>query len=424
MRLLLFVCAWSLLLFGAVPVGSAPTASFTGSKPRVVLWGIGFEVPVALAYPTAPLPAASRLYAEVVLTDATNRTQRLINSSSAVYTEDGLTTSLSLSGVKLHDTGPVTLQVRLSYVADMSGASVTEYPVYCIPGWLSLLPPISVVVVAVVTREVLWALFVGIFVAASIIHQGNVLVAVLRTVDTYVIASMADASHAKVIAFSWCLVGMVAVIQRSGGGQGMARAITRCVTTRRGMQLAIFALGLAVFFDDYANTVLLGNTLRPVADGFLISREKLAFLVDCTAAPIASLVPVSSWIGFEVGLIDEQLKTLREMGYGMVRRGGLGDMGCAARRTHAVHGAPPMGPQSECNARGVEVRGTPPTRGRCSTSSPRSQSGVPLLRGTSVTLESSDTSQRSPVRGLAGVPGSATFFWGGGGGGGCRLVGL
>jgi len=167
-----------------------------------------------------------------------------------------------------------------------------------ISGFVSLLPPLFVVLVAGMTQEVLWALWVGLFVAGAIVHQGNIFDAFLRTLDTYLVNSLADSGHAFVILFSWFLAGLVAVVQKSGG-----------------VQLAVYLLGFVIFFDDYANTLILGNTMRGISDAFFVSREKLAFLVDATTAPIASLAPISSWIGFEVGLINDQLETLKGLGY-------------------------------------------------------------------------------------------------------------
>ena len=77
--------------------------------------------------------------------------------------------------------------------------------------------------------------------------------------------------------------------------------------------MACFSVGIFVFFDDYANVLLAGKTLRPLLDVLCVSREKLAFVVDATAAPIASISPVSSWVGFEVGLIQEQLDRIEEL---------------------------------------------------------------------------------------------------------------
>jgi Na+/H+ antiporter NhaC len=98
------------------------------------------------------------------------------------------------------------------------------------------------------------------------------------------------------------LSGMVGMMQRSGGMSGFTKDVATIATTPRLGQFACFAVGCFIFFDDYANVLLAGETMRPLLDVLFISREKLSFIVDATAAPIASISPVSSWVGFEVGL--------------------------------------------------------------------------------------------------------------------------
>ena len=102
-------------------------------------------------------------------------------------------------------------------------------------------------------------------------------------------------------------------MERSGGMIGFTRAVAQYAKTPRAGQCATFFVGCMVFFDDYANTLLAGETMRPLTDMLFISREKLAFIVDATAAPIASLVPISSWVGFEVGLIETEIQRLAEI---------------------------------------------------------------------------------------------------------------
>ena len=94
---------------------------------------------------------------------------------------------------------------------------------------------------------------------------------------------------------------------------GFTQSIAKYAKSSRTGQFATFAIGLLIFFDDYGNTLLAGQTMRPLADVLNISREKLSFIVDATAAPIASLTPVSSWVGFEVGLIQDQLDRLSRL---------------------------------------------------------------------------------------------------------------
>jgi len=115
--------------------------------------------------------------------------------------------------------------------------------------------------------------------------------------------SLADSDHASIIIFSVLLGGMVGVISRSGGTQGIVDRLTRFATSPRRGQLSTWLLGVVIFFDDYANTLIVGSTMRPITDRLRISREKLAYIVDSTAAPVASVVPISTWVGFEIGLI-------------------------------------------------------------------------------------------------------------------------
>jgi Na+/H+ antiporter NhaC len=102
------------------------------------------------------------------------------------------------------------------------------------------------------------------------------------------------------------------MMERSGGMIGFVRSITPYATTPRAAQFATYIVGLLIFFDDYANTLLAGETMRPLTDLLFTSREKLAYIVDATAAPVASLSPISSWVGFEVGLIQEQIDRIAE----------------------------------------------------------------------------------------------------------------
>ena len=99
-------------------------------------------------------------------------------------------------------------------------------------------------------------------------------------------------------------------MEKSGGMIGFTRMIAQYAKTPRAAQFATFVIGCVVFFDDYANTLLAGETMRPLTDMLFVSREKLSFIVDATAAPIASLTPISSWVGFEVGLIQEEIDRL------------------------------------------------------------------------------------------------------------------
>ena len=102
------------------------------------------------------------------------------------------------------------------------------------------------------------------------------------------------------------------MMEKSGGMLGFTRDVARYATSSRSGQLCAFAVGCFVFFDDYANVLLAGETMRPLLDSLFVSREKLAFIVDATAAPVASISPVSSWVGFEIGLIQDEIDRIIE----------------------------------------------------------------------------------------------------------------
>eukprot|EP00186_Timspurckia_oligopyrenoides_P002764 CAMPEP_0182442866 /NCGR_PEP_ID=MMETSP1172-20130603/1729_1 /TAXON_ID=708627 /ORGANISM="Timspurckia oligopyrenoides, Strain CCMP3278" /LENGTH=771 /DNA_ID=CAMNT_0024637933 /DNA_START=99 /DNA_END=2414 /DNA_ORIENTATION=+ len=295
-------------LLTAVLISAQPTADFAGNR-ATMLKDIPFTLNFGLVYPPsvqlADVNATSLLYMKAIWND-----QVLAESSMPVFHDGSLVLSASLGGLKIPSTGNQEVQVLLSYEQDFSDASDNFYTVWLVAGGITVIPPVVTVLIAILTREVLWALFAGVWCCAMIVYQGNPLTAFLRTLDTYMIESLGNIDHAFVIMFSWFLTGMVAVITKSGGAHGVAEQLVRVIKNKRGAMMTVFFLGFVIFFDDYANTLILGNTMRSVVDGYLVSREKFAFLVDATTAPIASIAPISSWIGFELGLIQAELDIL------------------------------------------------------------------------------------------------------------------
>lgn len=182
-----------------------------------------------------------------------------------------------------------------------------------IPGWISILPPLLAIAIALIFKQVIPALFFGIWMGAfaalgmdlSAFGKGF-----LDSFQIYVLAALADADHASIILFSLMIGGMVGIITRNGGMQGVVGHVVKWTKTARDGQLATAILGIAIFFDDYANTLVVGNTMRAVTDKLRISREKLAYLVDSTAAPVACLALVSTWIGYEVGIIGTSVAAI------------------------------------------------------------------------------------------------------------------
>jgi len=179
-----------------------------------------------------------------------------------------------------------------------------------IPGILSLAPPIIAIILAFVARQVLVSLFCGVWIGSIFIYDYNIINGFIRTVDTFFIKAITDSSQAAILLFSLTLGGMVGVISRSGGTAGIVDKLSEMAKTRRAGQLVTWAMGLLIFFDDYANTLVVGNTMRPFTDKLKISREKLSYIVDSTAAPVASIAIISTWVGFQVGLIEQVFSVL------------------------------------------------------------------------------------------------------------------
>jgi Na+/H+ antiporter NhaC len=171
---------------------------------------------------------------------------------------------------------------------------------------VALIPLVIVLLLAVITNMVEISLCSAIFVGACMV-TGNINDGFKAAIDNYILNAVADADHVYVVLFTLFLSGLVGMMQKSGGMTGFTKDVASIATTPRLGQFACFAVGLFIFFDDYANVLLAGETMRPLLDVLFISREKLSFIVDATAAPIASISPVSSWVGFEVGLIQEQI---------------------------------------------------------------------------------------------------------------------
>ena len=171
------------------------------------------------------------------------------------------------------------------------------------PSWVSILPPIVAIILALITRQAHLALFVGIWLG-SVILNGGVISGLTKTLDTYIVESITDKGHASILVFTLAFGGLIGVISANGGMKGMVKMAARYATSNKNGQLATMAMGFVIFFDDYANTLLVGNMMRPFTDTVRISREKLSYLVDSTAAPVSSLAVISTWSIFQMSLLD------------------------------------------------------------------------------------------------------------------------
>lgn len=188
-----------------------------------------------------------------------------------------------------------------------------------IPLWMSIIPPLFAIFLALVFKEVIFSLVSGIFIGAAIMGfyaDGfvGIFTGFFRIIDTYVINALNDSSHLSVIVFSIIIGGIVALISKNGGMQGIVNRVSKVANSARNGQLATWGLGILIFFDDYANTLVVGNTMRAITDKLRISREKLAYIVDSTAAPVSAIAFVTTWIGAELGYISDGLDVINANG--------------------------------------------------------------------------------------------------------------
>jgi len=147
----------------------------------------------------------------------------------------------------------------------------------------------------------------GIFIGALLTVQFNPLRALGDFWEVHLWRTLIEPERLRVFSFTLLMGAMIGVVTQSGGMQGLIALVTPWAKTRRRGQLTAWVMGLVVFFDDYANTLLLGPTLRPIADRLRISREKLAYIVDSTAAPVAGLSLVSTWVAVEISYVQSGL---------------------------------------------------------------------------------------------------------------------
>ena len=268
--------ALTLALF-ASPLLAAPSITVTPKGAALTNGRVHLEVTSA--------GIASGTEAEVAIDGRVVRTVALTGEAQEVIAE-----APSLSP------GSHVVEVRAGAVAGTSTFRAVR-------GWLSILPPLIAIVLALVFKQVIVSLAAAIFAGALILYHWNPLTAFARSIDTIIAPALGDLDHAKIVVFTMLIGGMVALVSKSGGTQGIVERLQRYATTPRRGQVATWIMGVLIFFDDYANTLIVGSTMRPITDRLRISREKLAYIVDSTAAPVASVFPISTWIGFEVGLI-------------------------------------------------------------------------------------------------------------------------
>jgi Na+/H+ antiporter NhaC len=214
-------------------------------------------------------------------------------------------------GVVITQSGTITL----SAMTDSEAAS-TDLRV--IPGWLSVVPAVIAIAVALTLRNVVPALLLGLWFGAMTLRSFTLKGAghgLLDSFQVFVAGAMADFDRVSIILFTMMIGGMVGIITRNGGMASIVKSIVSRARTAIGGQVAVWLMGLMIFFDDYSNTLVVGNTARSLTDHLKISREKLAYIVDSTAAPVACLALITTWIGYQIGLVDQALRTIDELSH-------------------------------------------------------------------------------------------------------------
>ena len=177
-------------------------------------------------------------------------------------------------------------------------------------GIFTIIPPLVAIVLAFITKNVVISLFIGALAGCFMLQLNdyNVFGALIHSFLDFVqraLNSLADPWNAGIVLQVLIIGGIINLVSKMGGAKAVAEALAKKAKTPRSAQIVTWVLGLIVFFDDYANSLIVGPIMKPVADKMKVSRERLAFIIDATAAPIAGLAIVSTWVGLEVGLIND-----------------------------------------------------------------------------------------------------------------------
>ena len=272
--------------------------------PPVILTGVDFTLEVVAKDPAGNVLTT---YNESAMVAGITRSSQGDGKSSPLRFSGGV---LKVEDAIMSDAGSHTISVSLLLPDGAAGPVGGSAAVRVIPGILSVLPPLLAIVLALVLRQVVISLFAGIWLGAIFLFDYNIIGGIYRVLDHFIVKALSETSHLQIILFSMLFGGMVGIISKNGGTVGIANVITRYAKSPRGGQLAAWGMAFVIFFDDYANCLVRGNLMRPITDKLRISREKLSFIVDAGAATVASVMIISTWIGYEVGLIEQGLKMI------------------------------------------------------------------------------------------------------------------
>ena len=193
------------------------------------------------------------------------------------------------------------MAVMLPMAAFAEGGDAAQPAVYAT--FWSLVPPIVAIALALITKEVYSSLFVGILIGGLLYAGGNPEGTVLHVFSDGIVSVLSDSYNVGILIFLVILGSIVAMMNKAGGSAAFGRWASRKIKTPAGAQLATIALGVLIFIDDYFNCLTVGSVMRPVTDKQNVSRAKLAYLIDATAAPVCIIAPISSWAAAVAGFV-------------------------------------------------------------------------------------------------------------------------
>ena len=194
------------------------------------------------------------------------------------------------------------MAVMLPMAAFAEGGDAAQPAVYAT--FWSLVPPIVAIALALITKEVYSSLFVGILIGGLLYAGGNPEGTVLHVFSDGIVSVLSDPYNVGILIFLVILGSIVAMMNKAGGSAAFGRWASSKIKTPAGAQLATIALGVLIFIDDYFNCLTVGSVMRPVTDKQNVSRAKLAYLIDATAAPVCIIAPISSWAAAVAGFVE------------------------------------------------------------------------------------------------------------------------
>ena len=200
-----------------------------------------------------------------------------------------------------------------SFSLEKNSVTIHELKKYVIRPWVSILPPLIAIALAFLTRSIVPSLFIAIWFGSWAVNGltfGGIFTGLLDSFNVFILNTILDRDHAIIALFTLMLGGMVGIIYRNGGMHGIIQLLIKKANTPKKGQISIWLFGVIIFFDDYSNTLIVGNTSRLLCDKLGISREKLAYLVDSTSAPVATVAVITTWIGFQISIISDSIESI------------------------------------------------------------------------------------------------------------------